>query len=59
MTIRMGTSGNKVPYNLTVDTGSGVLLGTYRAEDSLAYCDNALPAKENHLLSPGCGSNCQ
>lgn len=51
MSISLGTSGNKVPYSFTVDTGSGVLLATCRTESSLANCGNALPAKQNYVLS--------
>jgi deoxycytidylate deaminase len=52
MSISLGASGNKVPYSFTVDTGSGVLLATCRTENSLANCANALPVKQNYLLSP-------
>lgn len=53
MSISLGTSGNKVPYKFTVDTGSGVLLATCRTPTSLANCDNKLPTSSNYMLSPG------
>jgi len=53
MSITLGSSaGNKVPYKFTVDTGSGVLLATCRSPQSLANCNNDLPANRNYEISP-------
>ena len=51
MSISLGSGGNKVSYNFTVDTGSGVLLATCRSPTSIANCGGSLPADKNYALT--------